>query len=331
MRFPNLANTLLASTLLIYGVSAIPSPSPPTTPTSSNSDSKSAICPHLPNPLPSATSLPIITALPNPFTFFNGQPLRSQADWSCRKEELKILVQEYLYGYYPDHSLEHVSSHRFSNDTILIEIRKGSKVANFSATLTFPNSTTSTTTTTTKERKRDPIPVVINTGGLDNDVFLESGVALATFDVTTVAVDAPVQQGAFWDLYAGEDIGKNQQPFLHYFFFGISFPFFVFVFLFCFVFLGCLVLTLIKWWVGVLTAWAWGFHRILDAIIQVVPEIDAKRVGVTGCSRWGKAALAAGIFDERVRLVFLLNAQSFPRLAHLYLSGCTYFGHVEWD
>ncbi len=51
---------------------------------------------------------------------------------------------------------------------------------------------------------------------------------------------------------------------------------------------------------GVLVAWAWGFHRILDALIQVAPEIDAKRVGVTGCSRWGKAALAAGIFDERV-------------------------------
>ena len=51
---------------------------------------------------------------------------------------------------------------------------------------------------------------------------------------------------------------------------------------------------------GVLVAWAWGFHRILDALIQVAPEIDATRAGVTGCSRWGKAALAAGIFDERV-------------------------------
>lgn len=54
---------------------------------------------------------------------------------------------------------------------------------------------------------------------------------------------------------------------------------------------------------GVLTAWAWGYHRVLDAIIQVAPELDAKRVGSIGCSRYGKAALAAGIFDERVRMI----------------------------
>ena len=53
---------------------------------------------------------------------------------------------------------------------------------------------------------------------------------------------------------------------------------------------------------GTLTAWAWGYHRILDAIEKLVPEIDATSAGVIGCSRDGKGALAAGIFDERVRL-----------------------------
>ena len=51
---------------------------------------------------------------------------------------------------------------------------------------------------------------------------------------------------------------------------------------------------------GVLTAWAWGFHRVLDGIELKVPEIDAKKSGVTGCSRLGKAALAAGLFDTRI-------------------------------
>ena len=52
---------------------------------------------------------------------------------------------------------------------------------------------------------------------------------------------------------------------------------------------------------GVINAWGWGFSRVLDAVTQVVPEFDVKRVGAIGCSRNGKAALAAGIFDERVR------------------------------
>ena len=54
---------------------------------------------------------------------------------------------------------------------------------------------------------------------------------------------------------------------------------------------------------GVMTAWAWAEHRILDAVEQVVPEVDTSRVGVVGCSRYGKTALAAAIFDERVRAV----------------------------
>ncbi|KAL2174194.1 4-O-methyl-glucuronoyl methylesterase [Thermothelomyces heterothallicus CBS 202.75] len=60
--------------------------------------------------------------------------------------------------------------------------------------------------------------------------------------------------------------------------------------------------------IGVLTAWAWGFHRTLDAINLTVPEIDAARVGVTGCSRLGKAALAAGLFDKRITLTMAMSS-----------------------
>ncbi|KAK3987666.1 hypothetical protein QBC44DRAFT_270584 [Cladorrhinum sp. PSN332] len=60
--------------------------------------------------------------------------------------------------------------------------------------------------------------------------------------------------------------------------------------------------------IGVLTAWAWGFHRTLDAINATVPEIDPTRVGVTGCSRLGKAALAAGLFDKRITLTMPMSS-----------------------
>ncbi|KAK2807435.1 hypothetical protein FQN51_003262 [Onygenales sp. PD_10] len=60
--------------------------------------------------------------------------------------------------------------------------------------------------------------------------------------------------------------------------------------------------------IGTLTAWAWGFHRTLDALIQAVPSIDATKVGVTGCSRLGKAALAAGLFDTRITVTMPMSS-----------------------
>ncbi len=66
--------------------------------------------------------------------------------------------------------------------------------------------------------------------------------------------------------------------------------------------------TLMELPVGVLTAWAWGFHRTLDALNMTVPEIDSARVAVTGCSRLGKGALAAGLFDTRITLTMPMSS-----------------------
>jgi hypothetical protein len=54
---------------------------------------------------------------------------------------------------------------------------------------------------------------------------------------------------------------------------------------------------------GAIIAWSWGVSRLIDAI-EKTPEarIDAKHLAVTGCSRNGKGALAAGAFDERIAL-----------------------------
>jgi len=51
-----------------------------------------------------------------------------------------------------------------------------------------------------------------------------------------------------------------------------------------------------------LMAWAWGLCRGLD-LAEKEPGIDASRAVVTGCSRLGKAALLAGAFDERFKVV----------------------------
>ena len=52
---------------------------------------------------------------------------------------------------------------------------------------------------------------------------------------------------------------------------------------------------------GAVAAWAWGYHRAVDALLQI-PEIDAKRIAVTGHSRGGKTVLLAAATDERIAL-----------------------------
>lgn len=155
--------------------------------------------------LPQPSDLPIINTLPDPFTFrLSNRRVESRADWACRREELMVLVQQYLYGFYPDHSRERVHARRDGNN-LTITVSVDNKSATFLANVVFPPETTA-------DRGGDRVPVVITTGPQDLvpanvTSFLESGVAVAQFDVNTVANDSYTRIGAFWDLYGDRDIG----------------------------------------------------------------------------------------------------------------------------
>jgi lysophospholipase L1-like esterase len=49
---------------------------------------------------------------------------------------------------------------------------------------------------------------------------------------------------------------------------------------------------------GSLRAWAWGAARALD-FLEALPAVDARRVGIEGVSRYGKAALVTMAFEPR--------------------------------
>jgi lysophospholipase L1-like esterase len=55
---------------------------------------------------------------------------------------------------------------------------------------------------------------------------------------------------------------------------------------------------------GALRAWAWGAARALD-YLGTLPAVDAKRVGIEGVSRYGKAALVTMAFEPRFAAVLV--------------------------
>ncbi len=58
-----------------------------------------------------------------------------------------------------------------------------------------------------------------------------------------------------------------------------------------------------------LAAWAWGYHRAADALLQS-ELVDPRRIAITGHSRGGKTTLLAGATDERIAVVCANNSGS---------------------
>jgi len=177
-------------------------------------------CAPIPSPWPTWQQLPLQKSLPDPFlpikymtsdnaggssTFaadvMNGKAkgrITTKEEWyQCRQPEILQMLQEYQFGYYPDHSQEKVSATR-SGTTINIEVTAGGKTGKFRATITLPSGASAS----------KPAPVVINIGGMQNAPYLSAGIAVAQFDYTSVSPDSNAKRGAFWDIYSGRDIGK---------------------------------------------------------------------------------------------------------------------------
>jgi hypothetical protein len=53
---------------------------------------------------------------------------------------------------------------------------------------------------------------------------------------------------------------------------------------------------------GALAAWAWGYHRAVDALLKI-EKVDGSKIAIVGHSRGGKTTLLAGATDERIALV----------------------------
>jgi (4-O-methyl)-D-glucuronate---lignin esterase len=60
---------------------------------------------------------------------------------------------------------------------------------------------------------------------------------------------------------------------------------------------------------GTLMAWSWGVSRLID-YLETDKNVDPKRIGLTGHSRYGKATLVTMAFESRVAIGFPSDAGS---------------------
>lgn len=180
-------------------------------------------CATIPSPFPQWSQFPQQTTLPDPFlplgftttdnagsqsaaafaqdvmTGKGKNRVQTPEEWyQCRQPEIVNMLQEYQYGYYPDHSQETVTATR-SGNTVSISVTASGKTGKFSATVKLP----------TGASQSAPAPVVINIGGMQDQPYLQAGIAVVGFDYTSVAADSNSKTGAFWSIYNGRDIGEH--------------------------------------------------------------------------------------------------------------------------
>ena len=227
-------------------------------------------------PLKSADALPAIEKLPNPFVFLDGSPVRTKEDWARRRTEIKGLFENYEYGHLPPKpekmcvtrgELKSDEEAKVSRQSLEAKLEHAGKSLDFHVNLTLPLNA------------KGLLPVVIQGGMIrPNNAAAPAtkkrdprGNRLGIFTDRGYAVaEFDFRDAALDDKVKARTVGVYQL-------FDDK--------------IDC----------GALMAWAWGFHRVID-IIETMPAIDPKKVVVTGHSRYGKAALVAGAFDERVAL-----------------------------
>jgi hypothetical protein len=122
--------------------------------------------------------------LPDPFLKFDGTRVSTKAQWVCRREEIRALMQTYELGPKPMTSKVMAT---YSSGTLSITVNDNGKSIRFTAAVRGAGSGSS------------PVPAVIGLGGAS--LPMPSGVATITYQNEQIAKTNPRGQGFFYDLY----------------------------------------------------------------------------------------------------------------------------------
>lgn len=215
----------------------------------------------------------------------NGQKVTSAKEWQeKRRPEIAHDVQDALYGFFP--SKERLPELTYSVNEYTVSLDKGSyvqskivgtiDVSSYRAIKHAPKIS-ATLRLPADAVGTVPVMIIISWGDTMIDfywpIFSQQGWGVCTFAPTAVQPD---NGAGLTDYLIGlVNKGNWRKP--------------------------------DDW--GSIGAWSWGISRLVDFLLAD-KRIDPNGIGLTGHSRYGKTALFAAAFDERISIVFPSDAGS---------------------
>ena len=236
--------------------------------------------------------------LPDLLAFKNGKTVKTHADWERRRAEIKALFDEQVYGKYPAHipkvtwKLDGTENLNLEGIAVVAKHLTGHVDNSSYPAISIDIKMDVVTPASAKDHR---VPVIIGGGALPRPnaapFVMPPGMSLIMGPPTDSSAKQLLQKG--WgfasvntnqvqaDNAAGMTVGiiglvnKGQPRAMN------------------------------DW--GVLRAWAWGQSRAMDYLVTD-KDVDAKKVGVMGHSRGGKAALVALVDDPRFAIGFISSS-----------------------
>jgi hypothetical protein len=259
------------------------------------------------NTFPPVSELPLRPETPDPLVMLDGKPVTTKKEWfNKRRPELKALFQHYMYGWFPPPV--NVTGKITYTDKNFFNGRATLKLATISLgpapapqvhlLMVIPNH----------RKKPAPIFLGMNYSG-NHTLVADTHVPLPTAwmppkltnvvnnrateagrgtDTNTWALEQSIDRGyAVATYYCGDvELDKtNAEGGVREMIHAPRAP--------------------DDW--GTIAAWAWGMQRVMDYVARD-RDIDRKRIALVGHSRFGKATILAGAFDDRVALTIPLQA-----------------------
>ncbi len=211
--------------------------------------------------------------LPDLFTFNDGTPVKTEADWQRRREEIVDIILEEEYGKIPDIPLTitckettdditdtTVGKLAFAGKAVsrrfVITVKGEKDEASFPFNLVYPNNGT-----------KSPVIVHIAFNPLPHNYLpleevIDNGFAVVNVHYNDITLDKNEYESGIAKLF-GEHTGNKP---------------------------------------GKIAMWAWAASRVLDQL-EILGCVDTANAAVLGHSRLGKTALLCGALDTRFKYV----------------------------